>query len=107
MNLTASPCFDCATRLYRFRLVNGSNARIYRLAFLHNGEPLGFHVIGADGGLLERPVGARELFLSPSERADVLLDLRASAVDDRIVLSSLPFDAMSFLRQVRRAGRSR
>lgn len=96
MNLTSSPCFDCATRLYRFRLVNGSNARIYRLAFLHNDEALAFHVIGADGGLLERPVSARELFLSPSERADVLVDLRAASVGERVVLSSLPFDAMSF-----------
>ena len=96
MNLTRSACFDCATRLYRFRLVNGSNARIYRLAFLQNGEALAFHVIGGDGGLLEQPVSARELFLSPSERADVLVDLRAAAVGERIVLSSLPFDAMSF-----------
>ena len=96
VNLTPSPCFDCETRLYRFRLVNGSNARIYRLAFMHGGEALGFHVIGADGGLLERPIAARELFLSPSERADVVLDLRSAAVGDRIVLSSLPFDAMQF-----------
>ena len=96
LNLTPSACFDCATRLYRFRLVNGSNARIYRLAFMHNDEALAFHVIGADGGLLERPVSAHELFLSPSERADVLVDLRAASVGERIVLSSLPFDAMSF-----------
>ena len=96
VNLTPAPCFDCATRLYRFRLVNGSNARIYRLAFMQGEEALEFHTIGADGGLLERPVLAREVFLAPSERADVLLDLRSSAPGDRIVLSSLPFDAMQF-----------
>jgi blue copper oxidase len=96
VNLTPSPCFDCATRLYRFRLVNGSNARIYRLAFLHNGEPLDFHLIGADGGLLEKPASVRELFLSPAERAEVLLDLRAAALADQVTLASLPFDAMHF-----------
>jgi blue copper oxidase len=96
VNLTPSPCFDCATRLYRFRLVNGSNARIYRLAFMHGEQPLEFHVIGSDGGLLVRPAAAHELFLSPSERADVVVDLRSASVGDRIVLSSLPFDAMQF-----------
>lgn len=96
VNLTPSACFDCASRLYRFRLVNGSNARIYRLAFMHGTEALEFQLIGADGGLLERPVAARELFLSPSERADVVLDLRAGEIGERIVLTSLPFDAMEF-----------
>ncbi|MGZ8265619.1 MAG: multicopper oxidase family protein [Burkholderiales bacterium] len=96
VNLTPAPCFDCQSRLYRFRLVNGSNARIYRLAFVRNGEAIEFALIGSDGGLLERPLAVREIFLSPSERADVLLDLRASGVGERIVLSSLPFDAMTF-----------
>jgi blue copper oxidase len=41
-------------------------------------------------------VGAREVFLSPSERADVLLDLRHAALGDRVTLASLPFDAMQF-----------
>ena len=96
VNLTPSPCFDCASRLYRFRLVNGSNARIYRLAFMQADQPIEFQVIGADGGLLDRPVAAKELFLSPSERADVLLDLRAAALGDQVMLASLPFDAMQF-----------
>jgi blue copper oxidase len=96
LNLTQSPCFDCETRLYRFRLVNGSNARIYRLAFMHFEEALEFHVVGSDGGLLERPIPARELFLAPSERADVVLDLRRASVGDRVMLASLPFDAMQF-----------
>lgn len=98
VNLTPSPCFDCASRLYRFRLVNGSNARIYRLAFMHGETPLEFQVIGADGGLLENPVAAREVFLSPSERADVVLDLRHAVLGEQVMLASLPFDAMHFSR---------
>jgi suppressor of ftsI/bilirubin oxidase len=103
INLTPSPCFDCATRLYRFRLVNGSNARIYRLAFMNGDEALRFHVIGGDGGLLERPIDAHEIFLSPSERADVVLDLRSASVGDRVMLASLPFDAMHFATDAARA----
>jgi suppressor of ftsI/bilirubin oxidase len=80
--------------------VNGSNARIYRLAFLQNGAALEFTVIGADGGLLQRPVTARELFLGPAERADVLLDLSAAALGDRVTLASLAFDAMQFAERV-------
>jgi suppressor of ftsI/bilirubin oxidase len=103
VNLTPAPCLDCASRVYRFRIVNGSNARIYRFAFVREGEPLEFMLIGADGGLLERPVPVSEVFLAPSERADVLLDLRASPVGERVMLSSLPFDAMMFETQARHA----
>ena len=96
VNLTPSPCFDCTTRLYRFRLVNGSNARVYRLAFMNGDTPLEFKVIGADGGLLEKPVPAREIFLAPAERTDVLVDLTTAQPGDRVMLASLPFDAMHF-----------
>ncbi|MHB0859003.1 MAG: multicopper oxidase family protein [Anaerolineae bacterium] len=44
---------NAATRAYRLRLLNGSNSRIYKLAW-SDGTPL--TVIGTDGGLLERPV---------------------------------------------------
>jgi len=94
VNSTPAPYLDCASRIYRLRLVNGSNARIYRLAFLRNDAPAEFQVIGADGGLLERPIAVRELFLGPAERADVLLDLTQATLGERVMLASLPFDAM-------------
>jgi blue copper oxidase len=96
VNLTPRPCFDCESRAYRFRLVNGSNARIYRLAFLHQDSPLGFHVVGSDGGLLAAPAAASEVFLAPGERVDVVLDLSVADRGERVVLASLPFDAMHF-----------
>ena len=94
VNLTPRPFFRAATRIHRFRILNGSNARIYRLAFRHGEHPLEFQVIGGDGGLLDRPRAVTEAFLSPSERLDVLLDLRAASVGDAIMLASLPFDPM-------------
>jgi suppressor of ftsI/bilirubin oxidase len=77
INGTPQPYLDVATRILRFRILNGSNARMYRLAFRHGDGLLDFHVIGTDGGLLSRPHVAKEVFVSPSERVDVLLDLRS------------------------------
>ncbi|OGA25984.1 MAG: hypothetical protein A3I02_11105 [Betaproteobacteria bacterium RIFCSPLOWO2_02_FULL_67_26] len=94
VNLTPRPHFAAATRLYRFRILNGSNARLYRLAFRHGEQLLDYHVIGTDGGLLERPVTVKEAFLAPAERLDVLLDLRGAKAGDALTLISLPFDAM-------------
>ena len=98
VNLTPSPCFDCETRLYRFRLVNGSNARIYRLAFMRGDEPLEFTGDRRVTAGFSRTADARRARCSssPSERADVLLDLRAAALGERVMLASLPFDAMQF-----------
>jgi blue copper oxidase len=94
VNLTPRPHLAVATRLYRFRILNGSNARLYRLAFRHGEQVLDYQVIGTDGGLLDRPRKVREAFLSPGERLDVLLDLRAAKPGDTLALTSLPFDSM-------------
>jgi len=94
VNLTARPHFAAATRLYRFRILNGSNARVYRLGFRHGGKPLGYFVTGTDGGLLDKPYSVQDVFLSPGERVDALLDLRAAAAGDTLSLVSLGFDAM-------------
>jgi len=94
VNLTPRPHLDVASRLYRFRVLNGSNARIYRLAFRHGERLLDFAVIGTDGGLLDQPRLVQEAFLSPAERLDVLLDLRYFPRGDVVSLASLPFDPM-------------
>jgi FtsP/CotA-like multicopper oxidase with cupredoxin domain len=64
-----------ASAAYRFRFLNGSNARIFRLAF---DDRRAFHVIAGDGGLLEAPIAANELFLSPGERAEIYVDFSRS-----------------------------
>jgi blue copper oxidase len=96
INLTPSPYLEVGTSIYRFRVLNGSNARTYRLAFTKVGEDelLPYQIIGTDGGFLDRPKEASEVFLSPAERMDVLLDLSSFEVGEEIVLKSLPFDSM-------------
>lgn len=93
-NLTAKPRLDVETRRYRFRLLNGSNARIYRPAFVGTAGRVPMQLVGNDGGLLESPLEVTELFLAPGERADVVLDLRGARVGEEVFLKSLAFDPM-------------
>ncbi|MFP4367910.1 MAG: multicopper oxidase family protein [Bacteroidales bacterium] len=57
-----------ATNAYRMRIINGSNARIYKLAWSDQ-TPL--VVIGTDGGLLEESISKPYLMLALGERAEV------------------------------------
>ena len=62
---------DVATRAYRLRFLNGSTARIYKLAW-DDGTPI--TVLGVDGGLLEQPEHKPYVMLAPGERLDVWAD---------------------------------
>ena len=93
-NLTPNAVQTVTPRTYRLRLLNGSNARIYRLAFVKGGTRLDFTVIGTDGGLIERPETVTEAFLAPGERLDVLFDAGQAQPGEDIFLKSLAFDPM-------------
>ena len=93
-NLTPNAVQTVTQRTYRLRLLNGSNSRIYRLAFVSGTTLLNFTVIGTDGGLIERPETVTEAFLAPGERLDVLFDAGQVPVGTDIFLKSLAFDAM-------------
>jgi spore coat protein A len=69
------PFLEVEPRLYRFRILNGCNARILSLDL--GGARL--VQIGAEGGMWDRPVAVNRLVLAPAERADVLVDFRAFA----------------------------
>jgi o-aminophenol oxidase len=75
------PYFEVEARWYRFRVLNASNARIYRLFLLdeHNNPLPGvIKQIGTDSGLLPTPTPLKgELALAPAERADILIDFSA------------------------------
>ncbi len=77
-----------SSRAYRFRLLNGSNSRIYKVAF-SNGMPL--TVIGNDGGLLEKPLIKNYVVLAPAERVDLIVDFSDFDLNSKIELISLPF----------------
>lgn len=79
-----------ATRAYRMRLLNGSNSRIYKLAW-EDGSPL--VVIGSDGGLLEKPVRKNYVMLGPAERVELWADFSKYPLGSDPALVSLSFDA--------------
>ncbi len=79
-----------ATRAYRLRLLNGSNSRIYKLAW-DDGTPI--TVIGVDGGLLERPEQHGFVMLASGERLEVWVDFSGRAIDTVLTLRSIPFTA--------------
>ena len=64
------PFLEVEPRLYRFRILNGCNARILSLDL---GGP-NLWQLGAEGGMWDTPVPVKTLVLAPAERADVLVD---------------------------------
>jgi len=83
------PYLNVEPRRYRFRVLDGCNARFLRM-WLQNPVTLAFGPpiwqIGSDGGLLSAPVKLDAstltptyLFLGPGERADVIIDFSGFA----------------------------
>jgi spore coat protein A len=58
VNGKAWPYLDVEQRKYRFRILNGSNERFYRMRLSSDQD---FIQIGTDGGLMERPVRLKEI----------------------------------------------
>jgi len=77
-----------ARRAYRLRLLNGSNSRVYKLAW-SDGTPL--QVIGTDGGLLEQAATRAYVMLAPGERVELWADFSDRAAGDELELRSLAF----------------
>jgi blue copper oxidase len=95
VNGNVCPYLDVASRIYRFRVLNASNARTYRLGFRSvDGKALPFTLIGSDAGLLAAPRRCEEAFLASAERIDILVDLSDAAVGDTVVLETRAFDPM-------------
>jgi FtsP/CotA-like multicopper oxidase with cupredoxin domain len=70
---------------YRFRIVDGSNARFYTLRF-SNG--MSFTQIGAEGGYLRAPVSLTSLTIAPGERADILVDFSNVTAGTKIIMEN-------------------
>ncbi|CAN5243517.1 multicopper oxidase family protein [soil metagenome] len=83
-----TPALEVTADSYRFRVLNGSQARVYRLGF-SNGSPL--TVIGNDGGLLPAPVQVESVYLGVGERVDFVTHFPSSQLGQHLMLKSLPF----------------
>jgi len=83
-------------QVQRWRIVNASNARFYKLSL----ESHSIWLVGTDGGLLDKPYQLSSLLLSPGERVDILVRANQAAKSYRFL--SLPYNrgGMSGQQQV-------
>jgi FtsP/CotA-like multicopper oxidase with cupredoxin domain len=89
VNGKAWPNLDVDRGKYRFRVLNGSQARFYHLKLKTSlGTTLPFFQIGSDGGLLNAPVALTKLLLAPGERADLVVDFAALPACTTVVLTN-------------------
>jgi blue copper oxidase len=86
VNGTLQPTLQVDRGIYRFRVLNGANARVFNLA-LSNGAP--FTIIGNDGGLLRAPASATSIELGMAERVDMLVDFTALGPGQAVTLRCL------------------
>jgi spore coat protein A len=70
------PFLEVEARKYRFRVLNASNGRFFRLS-LSNKQA--FHQIGTDQGLLAAPVAVQKILVAPGERLDLIIDFKEAA----------------------------
>lgn len=79
------PYLEVEPRLYRFRVLNASEARTLFLSFDRAG--IEFIQIGGDGGFRpDAPLRTSELRAGPAERFDVLVDFSSLAPGDTVTM---------------------
>jgi FtsP/CotA-like multicopper oxidase with cupredoxin domain len=97
------PLLNVQPSTYRLRVINGSNARTFRLVLVGDGQPALDRItqIGTDHGLLRAPVAVPSdgLLLASAERADLLVDFSDLQTGSELTLlntASAPFDGAPF-----------
>ncbi|CAI9113643.1 OLC1v1014282C1 [Oldenlandia corymbosa var. corymbosa] len=85
VNGKAWPYLKVKPRKYRFRIINASNARFYRLALTKH---LSFIQVGSDASYLPTPIYTRHILLAPSEIADVIVDFSKLKIGDECLLTN-------------------
>ncbi|WP_212988156.1 multicopper oxidase family protein [Actinoplanes auranticolor] len=82
VNGTYDPFLEVTTELVRFRLLNASNARVYRVGFADNRT---FDVVAGDAGPLPGPAPVDRVKISPGERIEFVARFTAG---ETVVLNS-------------------
>lgn len=71
-NYGSAAYLNVPAQVVRLRLLNAAGERTFNFGFTGN---MPFKIIGTDGGLLNSPVNATRIRVSPGERYEILLDL--------------------------------
>jgi spore coat protein A len=91
VNGTVWPFMEVEPRKYRFRMLNGANSRFYDLALepqpgAASMDPVTFHQIGTDSGLLSTRSERTSLNLAPADRFDVVVDFSQFNPGDTLLM---------------------
>lgn len=92
VNGVAQPFLQVGTAKTRFRILNGSNARIYRLTLTGPAPVPHFLQLGTDGGFLQQAQDKTVIVLAPAERVDVVINF-ANHLNDSFILTNSGVDA--------------
>jgi spore coat protein A, manganese oxidase len=84
------PNLNTEARQYRFRILDGSNARFYTLSLYNQntGRFVPFTQIGTDGGYLPSPALMTEVTIAPGERIDIIVDFHTQPVGSKIIMTN-------------------
>lgn len=93
VNGAITPYLEVNQVKMRFRIVNGANASNFDLRLSDRSD---FHQIASDGGLLESPVQSDSLFITPGERAEIIVDFSKYKEGDVLALISAGEQVMTF-----------
>ena len=91
VNLAYNPYFEVERRKYRFRILNGSVARFFKIALATaSGAAQSIVQIGNDGNLLPHPVPLMALDEQGiAERYDIVIDFSKYAIGEKLHLVNL------------------
>ena len=95
VNGAVEPFLEVEPRPYRFRIINGCNARFLNLEWKGSdatGARPDVYVIGSDGGFIPAPFLTKNIVLAPGERLDVIVDFTRVA-GERVKLDNKPLKA--------------
>ncbi|MFB9688263.1 multicopper oxidase family protein [Amycolatopsis plumensis] len=92
VNGVVNPYFQVAARKYRFRLLNTSNERQFRLTL----GGVQMTQIASDGGLLPAPVPRSEILLGSAERVDIVVDFSQVPLGSHLVLKDISGPLLRF-----------
>lgn len=93
VNWLYKPTFEVRARRYRFRLLNGSVSRYFKIAMVTEyDEPVPFHMILNDGNIMQHAVPFNNGILptqSIAERYDIIVDFSRYAPGTKIYMVNL------------------
>ncbi len=93
VNWVYKPHFDVRARNYRFRILNASVSRYFKLALVHeNGTPVDCYMVANDGNIMEHAVffeGCELPMQGIAERYDIVVDFGDFEPGDKIYMVNL------------------